>query len=352
MAFIPAKSFVVRLALLVTALTLAGCTRDSEWPGYGGDGENHFSPLEQVNTDNVGTLGLQWHYDIETPGTAFTAPVEAKGVLYFASGLSIVHALDAVTGKLLWQFDTKVPEHAGKELRNAWGSRAMTYANDRVFVGTMDGRLVAIDAKTGKLAWSAKTTEKADGRYITGAPWVYDNVVVIGHGGGDFGPVRGYVTAYDQTTGKQLWRFYTVPGDPAKGFENAAMKMAAKTWKGEWWKFGGGGTAWNAMAYDQKYNRIYIGTGNGGPWNQKVHSPGGGDNLFLCSIIALDAKTGQYVWHYQINPGETRDYNAAMDMALSTIKIDGLSRDVLMTAPKNGFFYVLDRATGKFISAG
>ncbi|WP_397589379.1 PQQ-dependent dehydrogenase, methanol/ethanol family [Sphingorhabdus sp.] len=352
MAFIPEKSFVARLALLVTALTLAGCTRDSEWPGYGGDGENHFSPLEQVNTDNVGTLGLQWHYDIETPGTAFTAPVEAKGVLYFASGLSIVHALDAVTGKLLWQFDTKVPEHADKELRNAWGSRAMTYANDRVFVGTMDGRLVAIDAKTGRLAWSAKTTERGDGRYITGAPWVYDNVVVIGHGGGDFGPVRGYVTAYDQTTGKQLWRFYTVPGDPAKGFENAAMKMAAKTWKGEWWKFGGGGTAWNAMAYDQKYNRIYIGTGNGGPWNQKVRSPGGGDNLFLCSIIALDAKTGEYVWHYQINPGETWDYNAAMDMALSTIKIDGKSRDVLMTAPKNGFFYVLDRATGKFISAG
>jgi len=193
---------------------------------------------------------------------------------------------------------------------------------------------------------------QGDGTYITGAPWVYGNVVVIGFGGGDFGPVRGYVTAYDQTSGKPLWRFYTVPGDPAKGFQNAAMRMAAKTWTGEWWKLGGGGTVWNAMAYDPKFNRIYLGTGNGGPWNQKVRSPGGGDNLFLCSIVALDADTGEYVWHYQTNPGETWDYNAAMDMALATITIGGKPRDVLMTAPKNGYLYVLDREDGQFISAG
>lgn len=343
---------LLTFAFALAVLALAGCAGDADWPGYGGEGENHFSPLEQVSRQNVGQLGLAWHYDIETPGTAFTAPVEAAGVLYFASGLSMVHALDAVTGKLLWQYDPKVPEHAGPELRKAWGSRGMAYANGRVFVGTMDGRLIAMDAKTGKLAWSTQSTRKEDGTYITGAPWVYGNVVVIGFGGGDFGPVRGYVTAYDQTSGKQLWRFYTVPGDPAKGFENPAMKMAAKTWTGEWWKLGGGGTVWNAMAYDPKFNRIYLGTGNGGPWNQKVRSPGGGDNLFLCSIVALDADTGKYVWHYQTNPGETWDYNAAMDMALATVTIDGKPRDVLMTAPKNGYLYVLDRDNGRFISAG
>lgn len=347
------KPLAARIGFALVSLTaLSAGTPNVDWPTYGGDGENHFSPLSQIQTNNVKALKLAWFYDIETSGTAFTAPVASGGIVYFASGLSMVHALDAVSGKLLWQHDAKVPEHAGAELRMAWGSRGMVYANGRVFVGTMDGRLLALDAKTGTPAWTAQTTQKEDGRYITGAPWVFGNTVVIGHGGGDFGPVRGYVTAYDQTTGKQLWRFYTVPGDPAKGFENKAMEMAAKTWTGEWWKLGGGGTAWNAMAYDQKYDWIYIGTGNGGPWNQKLRSPGGGDNLFLCSVIALDAKTGEYLWHYQVNPGETWDYNAAMDMALETLMIDGKPRDVLMTAPKNGFFYVLDRATGKFISAG
>ena len=215
----------------------------------------------------------------------------------------------------------------------------------------MDGRLIALDAKSGKLAWSAQTTEKGDGRYITGAPWVYGNKVVIGHGGADFGPVRGYVTAYEQDSGKQAWRFFTVPGDPAKGFENKAMEMAAKTWKGEWWKHGGGGTVWNAMAYDPKYNRIYLGVGNGAPWNQKIRSPGGGDNLFLCSIVALDADSGEYVWHLQQNPGETWDFNSALDIELTELEIGGAKRDVLLHAPKNGYFYVIDRKDGKLISA-
>jgi len=170
--------------------------------------------------------------------------------------------------------------------------------------------------------------------------------------GADFNPVRGYVTAYDAATGKQQWRFYTVPGNPADGFEDEAMAMAAKTWRGEWWKYGGGGgTAWHAMAYDPKFNRLYIGTGNGSPWNHKIRSPGGGDNLFVCSIVALDADTGKYAWHYQVNPGETWDFNAAMDIELATLKIDGKARDVILHAPKNGFFYVIDRRDGKLVSA-
>jgi quinohemoprotein ethanol dehydrogenase len=208
-----------------------------------------------------------------------------------------------------------------------------------------------VDGSTGNLAFSVQTTEPGDVRYITGAPRVFNDKVIIGHGGADFGAVRGYVTAYDAATGRLAWRFYTVPGDPAKGFENDAMAMAAKTWTGEWWKHGGGGTVWNAITYDPEYNRVYIGTGNGAPWNRKIRSPGGGDNLFLCSVVALDADTGKYIWHYQTSPGETWDFTSTMDMVLATVDIAGAQRKVIMHAPKNGFFYVIDRETGKLISA-
>lgn len=324
---------------------------DANWAGYGGPDENHYSTLTKINDKNINRLGLAWHYDIQTGGSSLTAPISVDGVVYFAGGLSVVHALDAKTGKLLWQYDPHVGEAAGHKLRAAWGSRGIAYANGRIFTGTLDGRLIALDSKTGALVWSVMTIGKDDGRYISGAPWVYKDKVVIGHGGADFAPVRGYVTAYDQSSGRQVWRFFTVPGDPSKGFENNAMAMAARTWSGEWWKFGGGATVWNAMSYDAKYNRLYIGTGNGSPWNQKIRSPGGGDNLFLCSIIALDADTGQYVWHYQTNPGESWDYNSDMDIEQTTLNIDGKPRDVILHAPKNGFFYVIDRRDGKLISA-
>lgn len=322
------------------------------WAGYGGDeDEQHFSALSQINDGNVGQLGLAWYHDIDILPNAFSAPVVVDGILYFAAGYSVVQALDVRTGKLLWRHDPEAPQVAGERMRASWGIRGISYGEGKIFTGTIDGRLIALDARTGKQLWSETTVDPDDGRYISGPPTYFNGKVIIGHGGADFAPVRGYVTTYDAATGKQLWRFYTVPGDPAKGFENDAMKMAAKTWTGQWWKFGGGGTAWNAIAYDRKYNRVYIGTGNGAPWNQKIRSPGGGDNLFLCSIIALDADTGRYAWHYQINPGETWDYNAAMDIELARIDIGGKLRDVIMTAPKNGFFYVIDRASGKLISA-
>ncbi|CAN5155383.1 PQQ-dependent methanol/ethanol family dehydrogenase [soil metagenome] len=344
-------------AFLLPVLILLGSCAPSvgpvsaDWPGYGGPGENHYSPLTEINDGNVARLGLAWSHDIPAGGSSLSAPIAVGGTVYYAAGYSIIHALDAVTGRELWTYDPESWKVAGRKMRAAWGIRGIAYDNGMIFTGTIDGRLIAIDAKTGKPLWTAQTVGKDDERYVTGAPWVFRGKVIIGHGGADFAPVRGYVTAYDQKTGKQLWRFYTVPGDPKLGFEDKAMAMAAKTWTGEWWKYGGGGTAWNAMAYDPKFNRIYIGIGNGSPWNQKIRSPGGGDNLFLCSIVALDADTGEYIWHYQTNPGETWDFNSAMDIELADLKIDGKMRSVIMHAPKNGFFYVIDRATGKLISA-
>jgi quinohemoprotein ethanol dehydrogenase len=321
------------------------------WAAYGRTfGETHYSPLTEINRETVPRLNLAWTVDLNVTNNLST-PLAVDGVIYVASGYSYVHAVDAKNGKLLWRFDPEVLKVAGAKLRTGWGIRGLAFWKGRLFVGTHDGRLIAIDAKTGAQVWSAQTIDSADGSFVSGPPRVFNDKVVIGFGGGDFGAVRGYVTAYDTNTGKQLWRWWTVPGDPAKGFENAAMETAAKTWTGEWWKHGGGGTVWNAMTYDPEFNRLYIGTGNGGPGNWKIRSPGGGDNLFLCSVVALDADTGEYVWHYQTTPGDSWGYDSAMDMTLATLNIGGAPRKVLLHAPKNGFFYVLDRTTGKLVSA-
>lgn len=322
-----------------------------DWPGYGGAyGEQHYSNLHDIDQKNVGRLGLAWSLDLE-PGNAVTQPLAIDGTVFVATGYSIVSAIDATTGKLLWRYDPKVTEVAGRLLRTGWGSRGIAWSDGSIFVATLDGRLISIDGKTGQPRWSVQTLDEAPGAYITGAPRVLGGQIIIGNAGADVAPVRGYVTSYDAETGKRIWRFYTVPGEPAKGFESPAMEMAAKSWSGEWWKFGGGGTVWNAITYDPEFATVYIGTGNGAPWNHRIRSAGKGDNLFLASIVALDAKTGAYKWHYQVNPAETWDYNAAMDMALATLDIDGKPRKVLIQAPKNGFVYVIDRANGELISA-
>ncbi len=322
-----------------------------DWAGYGGTfGEQHYSPLDQINAATVGKLGLAWSIDLPA-SNPMGEPLEVDGTIYYTTGYSVIHAADARTGKTLWSYDPKVWEVAGHKLGTAWGSRGIAWWKGKIYTGTQDGRLIAIDAKTGKPLWSQMTISPDDYNYITGAPRVFDGKVIIGFGGADVGHARGYVSTYDAETGKLLWRWYTVPGDPAKGFENEAMEKAAKTWSGTWWKWGGGGTVWNAMTYDPETDTIFLGTGNGSPWNHKARSEGKGDNLYLCSIVALDGKTGTYKWHYQINPGESWDYNAAMDMPLATLTIDGKPRKVIMQAPKNGFFYVIDRETGKLISA-
>ena len=331
--------------------TLADDGDGRNWAAYGRTfGETHYSPLTEINAATVGRLGLAWSLDLE-PQNVLSTPLAVDGVIYFAVGYSIVHAVDGRTGRLLWRYDPGVTERAGVKLRTGWGIRGLAYWKGRVFVGTHDGRLLALDARDGTPVWSVQTIDPADGSFVSGPPRVFDDKVVIGFGGGDFGPVRGYVTAYDTATGKQLWRFWTVPGDPARGFENPAMEMAARTWSGRWWERGGGGTVWNAMTYDPEFNRLYLGTGNGGPWNPRLRSPGGGDNLFLSAVVAIDADTGAYAWHYQTTPGEAWDYNSAMDMTLADLVIDGRTRKVLLHAPKNGFFYVIDRADGRLLSA-
>jgi quinohemoprotein ethanol dehydrogenase len=359
------RTALAALAGLAVLGTAIGCSKDdgdrqsaaveddgTNWQSFGRTAsEDHYSPLDQINDKNIERLGLAWSYDLDNFDT-YTAPLAVNGIIYFGVGHSILHAMDARTGKLLWRYDPEVYKRDGKKLRAGWGIRGIAYADGKIFSGTRDGRLIAVDAKDGKLLWSAETLDEAEGGYITGPPWIAGDKVVIGFGGADYHPVRGYVTAYDIDSGKRAWRFYTVPGDPAKGFESKAMEMAAKTWTGEWWKFGGaGGTVWHAMAYDPRFNRIYLGTGNGSPWNQKIRSPGGGDNLFLAAIVALDADTGDYVWHYQMNPGETWDFNNTMDIQLADLPVNGEVKPVLIHAPKNGFFYVIDRTNGKLISA-
>jgi quinohemoprotein ethanol dehydrogenase len=322
-----------------------------DWPGYGRTfGEQHFSPLSQIDQHSVNRLGLAWYLDLG-PASPYTQPIAVDGVLYFSQGMSIVHAVAAQTGKLLWRYDPQVSQNGGSELRWFWGTRGIAWWKGKVYTSTGDGRLIALDAKTGKPVWSAQVTERGNGQYITGAPRAFDDKIVIGEAGGDVSATRGFASAYDARTGRLLWRFYTVPGNPAKGFENKAMEMAARTWSGEWWKYGGGGEPWNAFAYDPETRTVLVGTGNGYPWNSKIRSPGGGDNLFLCSLVALDANTGAYKWHYQFNPAESWDYNGAMDIELADLAIDGKPRKVAMTAPKNGFFYVIDRTRGKLISA-
>jgi len=357
-----------RLALAVAAaavLLIGGCQQPAgpasagpdgiavdptNWPVFGRTpGSQNYSPLEKINAGNVDKLGLAWSYDLE-PGHSMTAPVEADGVVFLSTRHSLVTALDAVTGKPLWQYDPHAPEVSGLKLRRAWGSRGLSYADGRVFVGTMDGRLIALESKTGKVLWSVATGQPGDDRFITGPPRPFKGKVLIGHGGGDIVPTRGYVTCYDAATGKQLWRFYTVPGGTDDA-NDPTQAMAAKTWHGDTWKAGAGGVVWHAMTYDPEFNRVYLGTGNAEPYDRSVRSEGQGDNLFSASIVALDADTGAYVWHYQVNPGEEWDFDASNDMQIATLTLGGQPRKVLMQAPKNGFFYVLDRTNGKLISA-
>ncbi|MGR4863084.1 PQQ-dependent dehydrogenase, methanol/ethanol family [Caulobacter sp. LARHSG274] len=322
-----------------------------DWPSFGRTGsEQHFSPLKDITLKTVDRLKLAWHYDLE-PGFTVSAPVTGEGKLFTTTGNSFIRAFDAASGKLLWEYDAKTRKIAQSPLHMYYGNKGIAYWNGRVFLVTTDGRVIALDAKTGRPLWQQREYGLNELRNTNGPPRIFGGKLIIGHGGADVSPIRGYVSAYDAMSGKRLWRFYTVPGDPSKPIDTKAEQVSRPTWKGDWFGKGGGGTAWNSFSYDPKLNLIYVGVGNGFPYNPKLRSPGGGDNLFLASIVAVNADTGAYVWHYQVCPQEGWDCTATMDMTLADVTINGKTRQVLMQAPKNGFFYVLDRKTGELLSA-
>jgi PQQ-dependent dehydrogenase (methanol/ethanol family) len=323
-----------------------------DWPSHGLDyHEQRFSPLNQIDRSNVASLGLAWSFDADYARGIEATPIVVDGVMYVTGSWSVVYALDAKTGQLLWKFDPQVPKALGASACCDVVNRGVAVYQGKVFFGALDARLFALDAKTGAVLWQVQTADRSKGEYtVTGAPRVANGRVFIGNGGAEFG-VRGYVSAYGADSGELLWRFYTVPGNPADGFENEAMQAAAKTWTGEWWKYGGGGTVWDAIVYDPELDRLYIGTGNGSPWDRSVRSPQGGDNLYISSIVALDPSTGKYLWHYQETPGETWDYTATQQIMLADMPWQGSTRKVLWHAPKNGFFFVIDREHGKLLSA-
>ncbi|HXW17841.1 MAG TPA: PQQ-dependent dehydrogenase, methanol/ethanol family [Candidatus Acidoferrales bacterium] len=365
-------------ALLIFTLAFAGCTKNAtrtetsstahaadvddariesadrdaaNWLTHGRTyTEQRFSPLKEINDANVSQLGLAWHFDLDTHRGQEATPIVVDGVMYFTSAWSKVFAVDAATGKLLWSYDPKVPPEWAVNACCDVVNRGAAVWKGKVIFATLDGRIIALDAATGNKVWETLTIDPRWRYTITGAPRIVKGKVIIGNGGAEMS-VRGYVSAYDAGSGKLIWRFYTVPGDPSKPFENPILAKAAKTWTGQWWKFGGGGTVWDSIVYDPELDLLYLGVGNGAPWNWHIRSPRGGDNLFLSSIVALRPDTGEYVWHYQETPAEMWDFTASQQITLADVTIDGQPRKLLFHAPKNGIFYVLDRATGALISA-
>jgi quinohemoprotein ethanol dehydrogenase len=330
----------------------------AQWMMYGGTySEQRFSQLKKIDSSNIGQLGLQWFADYETNQNQHGSPLYIDGVIYVSTARNVVYAFDGKTGKQLWKYN---PMIQGVRLRYNVGlvNRGIAAWNGKIIMGTLDARLVAIDAKTGKEVWSVDTVPKSlnlgemtDHYAITMATRVAKGKVFIGGAGGEFG-VRGWIAAFDAETGKEVWRFWTVPGDPAKGYENKALERAAKSWTGDFWKeTGGGGTVWDGALYDPVTDLLYFGTGNASPWNAQVRQPTGGDDLYAASIIAVKPDTGEYVWHYQETPGDSWDYDAVSPMMTADLKIGGKKQHVLMQPSKNGFLYVLDAKTGKLISA-
>ena len=361
---------------ILAACALAGCARahppvpviasssaavanalpSLDWPSYNGDdAEQRFSPLSAINADSIGRLQLAWVADLKSDRGQESTPLVVDGTMYVTTAWSKVVALDAVSGQVKWRYDPQVPGRFGLSACCDVVNRGAAFHKGKVFVGTLDGRLIALEGRSGKLLWSTVTTDNTKPYTITGAPRVVRGKVVIGNGGAEYG-VRGYVSAYDESNGKLIWRFYTVPGDPARrdgaASDSVLERLARPTWFGkQYYRYGGGGTVWDSIVYDAELNQLYIGVGNGGPWSRRIRSDDRGDNLFLASIVALNPDTGKYLWHYQETPGDTWDFTSTQQISLTQLNIGGMPRRVLLHAPKNGFFYVIDRTDGKLISA-
>ena len=336
----------------ITDQDLAQAASDnSQWLSYGRDqGETRYSQLDQINQSNVTSLGVAWTFDTGSFRGLEATPLVANGIMYATRPWSSVFAVDARSGESIWNFDPGVDKSLGYRACCDVVNRGVALYDNKVYVGTIDGRLIALDAQTGAVVWEMLTVDRSRPYTITGAPRIADGKVIIGNGGAELG-ARGYITAYDALTGEQAWRFWVVPGNPADGFENPDVAFAATTWAGQWWETGGGGNAWDSMIYDPEQRLVYVGTGNGSPWSHEVRSNGIGDNLYLSSIVALHVDNGRVAWYYQTTPADNWDYTAVQPLMLADIPINGVLRKVIMQAPKNGFFYVLDRVTGDLIYA-
>ncbi|MBO9668988.1 MAG: PQQ-dependent dehydrogenase, methanol/ethanol family [Sphingobium sp.] len=336
-------------ATKVDGETIAAGT-DGDWLSYGRTyDEQRFSPLDQINDGNAKDLGLAWYADLDSARGQEATPLAIDGMLYTTTAWSMVKAYDGATGKPLWAYDPKVPRETVVKACCDAVNRGLAAWGDTLFVATLDARLVALDRKTGKVLWETRVAPADSHVTITGAPRVVKGKVIIGSGGAEY-DVRGFVAAFDVETGKEAWRFFTVPGDPSKPFENEAMAMAAKTWSGNYWRLGGGGTVWDSITYDPNTGLLYFGTGNGEPWNIAERDPNAGDNLFAASIVAVDPETGKYAWHFQETPQDRWDFDSDAQIMVADLKIGGKDRRVVMHAPKNGFFYVLDAKTGEYLS--
>ena len=334
-----------------TARLLKADSEPGQWLAVGRTyDEQRFSPLTKIDTGNVSQLGLAWHYDLDTNRGQEASPIVIDGVLYVTSAWSKLFAFNARTGRLLWKYDPQVPGAIGIKGCCDVVNRGVAAWKGRIYLGAYDGRLIALDAKTGKVVWSVQTTDPSRAYTITGAPRIANGKVIIGNAGSEIG-VRGYVSAYDAADGRLLWRFFTIPGDPSKPYETEQLRAAAATWTGDlYWKLGGA-TVWDGIVYEPRTNLVYFGTANGTPWVAEVRSPQGGDNLFTNSIVAVDADTGRYAWHYQVTPAETWDYDATSPLMLADLAIDGVMHRALLQVSKNGFFYALDAVTGKLLRA-
>ncbi|MEE9381397.1 MAG: PQQ-dependent dehydrogenase, methanol/ethanol family, partial [Hyphomonadaceae bacterium] len=356
----PASEYVTANAAtnVDAARLLNAADTPEEWLTYGGTyDEQRFSRLTGITAENIDTLGVAWTYDLATARGVEATPIVVDGVMYVTSAWSVVYALDARTGEEKWVYDPEVDRARGVSACCDVVNRGVAVWDGKIYVGTIDGRLVALNAETGAKVWETVTVNQAKPYTITGAPRIVKGKVLIGNGGAEFG-VRGYLSAYDAGTGKLAWRFYTTP-NPGKQADGAASdeifaSMANETWgdEGAWISEGGGGTVWDAIIYDSVNDLVIFGVGNGSPWNRDLRDPSGGDNVFLSSIVAVRPETGEYVWHYQTTPGDSWDYTATQSLILADIAFDdgGEARRVVMQAPKNGFFYVLDAASGAFLS--
>jgi quinohemoprotein ethanol dehydrogenase len=346
--------------LVAVASMLALIPAHAQPPAYGAGAdwtardadvfESGYSRLAEINAANVGRLGLAWSLDLPGEKSLEATPVAVGGVLYFTGGYGKVYAVQAVTGKRLWTYDPQVWKHNPFKMRFAFAAnRGVAYDAGRIFAISQDGRLVALDARSGRVEWTVQTTPVTTIQTNSGQPRAFNGKVVVGNANSAPG-MRAFVTAYDQASGRQLWRFYTTPGSPDQNRGDPVMEKAAATWSGEFWKSTAGGDVWDGITFDPELDRVYVATGNSVPTDPAIRGPG--DNLFVSSVVALDAGTGRYLWHHQANPADSWDYDDAAQMTLATLTIDGKPRKVLMQAPKNGFFYVLDRETGRPISAG